>query len=88
MKTKPIRWTGALAALVAGTLFLTGCVVHDHGHGHVRVYGPPVVIGVGHVHTDSCGHYSHGGRWYHAAHHRHGPRCGHTFSGGIWIVAR
>ncbi len=58
----------------------SGCVVHGHPHGPSRV-----VVASGHVHDDGCGHYHHGGHWYHAPGHRHGSGCGHHFRGGIWI---
>ena len=73
------------AAALAG--LISGCVVHSHGPGHHRVYGPAVYFDAGHVHSVECGHFHHGGYWYVHQGHRHGPGCGHLFRSGIWIVA-
>ncbi len=74
----------AAAALVG---LATGCVVHGHGPGYVHpVYGPAVSLDVAHVHSDHCGHFHHGGYWYHARGHRHGPGCGHVHRRGVWII--
>lgn len=62
-----------------------GCIVARHGNHH-HVYGPAVVIGAGHIHSDHCGHFQHRGAWYHSHGHRHGPGCGHHFRGGFWVV--
>lgn len=74
----------AAILLVGGAA--AGCIVHGPGPGHHRVYGPAVVIGAAHVHSDHCGHFHYGGHWYHSHGHRHGPGCGHHFRGGMWIV--
>ncbi|MBI2933269.1 MAG: hypothetical protein HYY16_16615 [Planctomycetes bacterium] len=44
-----------------------------------------VVVSPDHVHDAQCGHYYHGGRWYHASKHLHGAGCGHRSLGGIWV---
>lgn len=75
-----------LAAILILAGAAAGCVVRTDGHGHHRIYGPAVVIGAGHVHSDHCGHFHHGGHWYHSHGHRHGPGCGHHWRGGMWIV--
>ncbi len=79
-----MRWIRAMAVLAA---LGTGCVVYPHGlrHRHTA-YGPAVEIGVGHVHSDYCGHYYHGGYWYYHSGHVHRPGCGHVHRGGIWLV--
>ena len=64
---------------------LSGCVVHGHGHGRVRT-GVEVTVPVGHIHSDHCGHYYHGNRWYHHGSHRHGHGCGHVYVGGRWVL--
>ena len=71
-------------------LGLSGCLVgrhHDH-YGDDRHYhnsgGVEVVVPVGHIHDDHCGHYYHRDRWYHHSRHRHGRDCGHVFIGGRW----
>jgi hypothetical protein len=80
MKTLMMLSALAIAGLVGG------CVVHDDRPYHHHTYGPAVVVETGHVHSESCGHYHHDGRWYHSANHRHGPGCGHVYRGGMWIV--
>lgn len=77
----------AAAALLA--LTLSGCVVHArpapvHQHHAARA----VVVPRGHVHGHRCGHYRHGGRWYHLAGHVHRRGCGHVFVGGVWVVKK
>jgi len=72
---KPLMLILALAAAaVTG-----GCVVPAHPHGEVAV------IETGHVHSEYCGHYYYGDRWYVHHNHRHGPGCGHVYRGGIWV---
>lgn len=76
----------AIAALLA--LALTGCVVHARqapAHHHAA---RAVVVPAGHVHSHRCGHYRHGGHWYHLAGHLHRRGCGHVFVGGVWVVGR
>ena len=68
-----------LAVAMAVTL-CPGCVFHGANGDTVAV------LPAGHVHSDSCGHYSRGGNWYQAQNHRHGPNCGHSFVAGVWIV--
>ena len=81
MKTLMIVAAALLAAVTGG------CVVHSHGPAHRHhVYGPAVVVGAGHVHSDHCGHYRHGDYWYHSHNHRHGHGCGHVYRGGFWVV--
>ena len=80
MKTLVILATLALAATATG-----GCLVARHGNHH-HVYGPAVAIGVRHVHSDHCGHFYHGGSWYHSHGHRHVVGCGHVWRGGMWVV--
>ena len=76
--------TLALIAVTAAAI--GGCVVHAHpGHVHA-MYGPPVVIETAHVHTDACGHFYYGGRWYYSSGHRHVVGCGHVWRGGMWVV--
>ena len=57
-----------------------GCVVHPHPH-----HGAVVVIPVGHVHSEHCGHYHYRGGWYYAEGHHHGPGCGHIHRDGVWV---
>ncbi|MEK7729508.1 MAG: hypothetical protein AAB354_13925 [candidate division KSB1 bacterium] len=66
--------------LVTVMTSLAGCVAHRHRHAQV------VVIEAGHAHSEHCGHYRHGNRWYFVKSHRHGQRCGHHFVGGVWII--
>lgn len=73
-----------LMALVASLMGAgaAGCVVHARApHGGVEV-----VLPMGHVHDDFCGHYHFGGRWYYYQDHRHGDGCGHVFIGGHWTI--
>ena len=70
----------SLLLLAIALMSLSGCVVP--GHRHARV----VVIETGHAHSEHCGHYRHGKKWYHAKGHKHGHRCGHHFVGGVWII--
>ena len=78
--------TVTLATLILGGLAV-GCVVyHDEPRHRHAVYGPAVVVETGHVHTDGCGHFHHGGSWYYAQGHRHGAGCGHVYRGGMWVV--
>jgi hypothetical protein len=72
-------------ALLAAALATSGCVVSA---GLAIPLGPPVVIAHGHAHSAHCGHYRHGGRWYHSQGHRHGKNCGHKLRGGVWILVR
>ena len=74
-----------ILAALALTAAATGCVVARHGRHH-HVYGPAVTIGAGHIHSDHCGHFHHGGHWYHSHGHRHVAGCGHVYRGGMWIV--
>lgn len=78
------KWMMLAILGVAGAA-ATGCIVARHGRHH-HVYGPSVVIGAGHVHSDHCGHFYHGGHWYHSHGHRHVVGCGHVYRGGMWIV--
>ncbi len=75
-----------LLATLSAALLLVGCTYHApapvHRHAGPRV----VVIAKGHHHTHRCGHYFHGGRWYHLRGHVHGRGCGHVHVGGIWRV--
>lgn len=75
--------TLALALLlVAATA--SGCrrhvIVHEKKNGDI------VVIERGHIHSDHCGHFFHGGHWRHHHGHVHRHGCGHHFRGGIWVV--
>ena len=75
-----------LATLAVITAFTAGgCIIETHPHHH-RVYGPAVVIGAGHVHSEVCGHFWYGGHWYYTEGHRHVVGCGHVWRGGMWVV--
>lgn len=69
-----------ILAVVIATATFPGCVLHGRGGGTIAV------IPSGHVHSDSCGHYSRDGHWHHQANHRHGSGCGHLFISGSWVV--
>lgn len=64
--------------LLAALSLLTACPRH-------MMLRPPmvapmaVVIPAGHVHSHSCGHHYHGGRWYYTEGHVHGHGCGHYY---------
>jgi hypothetical protein len=73
--------TLTLFLMIVALAAVGGCYVEAHPVGEVAV------IEAGHVHSDTCGHYYYGGRWYYAAHHQHGPGCGHVYRGGIWVWA-
>ena len=68
-----------ILAIAIATVVLPGCLVSGRHSAVVAV------IPASHVHSDECGHYSHGGTWYHDEGHRHCPGCGHAFVGGVWI---
>lgn len=72
-----------LAALATAFL-LAGCTYH--AHVPPRPAPRVVVIAEGHHHTHRCGHYFHGGRWFHLRGHVHGRGCGHVHLGGIWRI--
>jgi hypothetical protein len=74
-----------LAILAVATAAAGGCIVEAHPHHH-RVYGPAVVIGAGHVHSEMCGHFYYGGHWYYSSGHRHVVGCGHVWRDGMWVV--
>jgi len=77
----------AALALAAVTAITSGCIVVAHpGPGYHHIYGPVVVVGPGHVHTEYCGHFWYGGHWYLAEGHRHCVGCGHVWRGGMWVV--
>ena len=67
-------------AIAMAAAALPGCVVHGRNGGTVAVGTADC------RHSDTCGHYSQNGKWYHSEGHRHGPNCGHQYNGGIWIV--
>jgi hypothetical protein len=69
-----------LMLMLVGVTAAGGCIVAGP-HGEVAV------VAAGHVHSDYCGHYYHGGHWYYSHHHRHGPGCGHVYRGGVWVWA-
>ena len=73
-----------ISFLAVATLGLASCRVHHFYHADDGV--EEVVVVKGHVHTDTCGHFFHHGRWYMLRNHVHGPHCGHAFVGGVWIV--
>ncbi len=76
-----------LAAALAVGAGAAGCHVHRTGRGHVHaVFGPAIILEAAHRHSDHCGHFFHGGHWYHSHGHAHRGGCGHHFRGGIWIV--
>lgn len=78
---------GFLTTLLVGAAFLSsGCLAHRMHHMRQHADGTEVVVHRTHMHTDSCGHYQHKGRWYFLRGHRHGQRCGHTFVGGNWVI--
>jgi len=68
-----------ILALVTASAAVSGCVAHGR-NGSVSV--SPAACS----HSDSCGHYSHKGKWHHSEGHKHGHNCGHQLNGGIWIV--
>jgi hypothetical protein len=78
MEVIPMK-TLALILVLFGVTVAGGCVVAAGPHGEVAV------IEAGHVHSEACGHYYYGGRWYYHAHHHHGPGCGHVYRGGVWV---
>ncbi len=74
---------GLLILGIAVMGFTAGCYVEAY-----PPVGAEVVVEPGHVHTEWCGHYYYGGRWYYSQGHRHGPGCGHVLRGGVWVWAR
>jgi len=59
-----------------------GCIVQSRNpHSGVEV-----VVPLGHVHDEFCGHYHFGGRWYYSHEHKHGPGCGHVYIEGSWTI--
>ena len=77
-----MRSLALILLLVAATA--SGCrrhvIVHEKANGDV------VVIERGHIHSDHCGHYYHGGHWRFSSGHVHQHGCGHVHRGGMWIV--
>jgi len=69
-----------ILALVLASAATSGCIVHGK-HGGSASAGPAACS-----HSDSCGHYSHKGKWHHSEGHKHGHNCGHHLNGGLWIV--
>ena len=69
-----------ILAMVMATAAVSGCHMHGRNGGSVSV--EPASCS----HSDSCGHYSHKGKWHHSEGHKHGGNCGHQYNGGIWIV--
>ncbi len=72
------------ALILGSVLLISSCRVYRGFH--VRHGGALVVVSGSHVHTDRCGHYRHGNRWFLLNGHRHGMRCGHAFTGGHWTL--
>jgi len=76
-----MRTFALLLLLVAATA--AGCRRHVIIH---EKDGDVVVIERGHIHSDHCGHFFHGGHWRYHNGHVHRAGCGHHFRGGIWVV--
>jgi hypothetical protein len=68
-----------LAAAIS-SVALPSCIFHGSNGETVAV------IPVGHVHSDSCGHYTDRGNWRYQEHHTHSSTCGHVLVSGTWSV--
>ena len=75
-----------VVSLGAAVVSLGGCRSRDGEIEYLNHTGREVIVTPRHVHSHTCGHYRHDGRWYHIRGHVHGSHCGHELVNGVWIV--